>query len=92
MNHVIWTECPTQPGSFDWDVAGICAGRSRTQFLSAARVLLELGADPSEKLTGGRTASECALSSTIGKAAKLFVSEPRSGGVPKFVKYSEFPD
>jgi hypothetical protein len=88
--HVIWAECPTGPGSFDWDIAGICAGRSRTPFLAAARVLVELGANPSEKLTGGRTGQEVALSSAVGAAAKLTVKEYAGGGAPWFALWQPF--
>lgn len=86
--HVIWNECPTKPGNFDWNVAGICAGRSRTPFLSAARVLVDLGANLTERLTGGRTAGECALSCTVGGAAKLTVHE--RGGAPFFAEWKPF--
>jgi hypothetical protein len=87
MMHVTWHETQ-KPGVFEWEAAGL-KGRSRTPFLAAARALLDSGiADPSEKLTGGRSDHECDLSGELGMVAKLAVSE--TGGAPKFVQYRKW--
>lgn len=86
MVHITWRPAP-KPGRFDAYLGESFLCQSKTPFLSAARRLVEIGYDPSEKLTGGRTMSEIALSSTIGDAAKLTVQELRRGGAPKFVRF-----
>lgn len=88
--HVTWTESKTTPGLFDYSAAGL-TGSSRTPFLAAARAVLAADlAPPSEKLTGGRHKDECALSSTVGRAAKMTVTESKRGGAPKFAEYNEW--
>jgi hypothetical protein len=84
MVHVVW-EPTLKPGRYGVYLGESFLCHSKTPFLSAARRLIEIGYDPSEKLTGGRTSTECALSSTIGEAAKLTVEETKHG--PIFRKY-----
>ena len=92
--HVVWREADDRHGLFEYAAIhssgfGV-SGKSRTPFLSAARDLLGRDiADPSEKLTGGRTATEIALSSTVGVAAGLGILERKNGKIG-FYTYKEW--
>ena len=62
-----------------------------TPFLNAARALLERGYDPRQRIVMVRyytNPPSYSLTSTIGYAAGLMVTETRSD--PKFIKYKPF--
>lgn len=64
---------------------------AREPLLSAARVLLARGASPDETLTmRHRDADHVSLISTVGKAAKLAVTD--KDGPPRFTKFRAYPN
>ncbi len=89
MPHLIiaeWKGC----GVYDVYLDGRWLLRGRSPFFEAARFLAREGANPSEKLTMGRTAHECDLSSTIGTAAGLMAVE-EDNRPPRFRKWRPSP-
>ena len=59
-------------------------------FLAYARRLLEIGADPKDRIEFWRGDVLC-LSGPIWAAAKLTVHEEGGSGAPKFARWKPFP-
>src|SRR5262245_27773812 len=85
----IWVK-PVGKGMFFGCIEGVPwgVGPSSAPLLDAARIALQLGHDPAEVIElWHEGASEWALRSTVGEAAKLRVNEDRT----RFTKYAPFP-
>lgn len=76
-------------GTFDaWHDGELICDQTKTPFLSAARVLLQRGADPNEMLEKVRCGSDQVdMRAPIGVAAKLNVNETGFG--PKFRTFKD---
>jgi hypothetical protein len=76
-------------GTFDaWHNGELICDQTKTPFLSAARVLLQRGADPNEMLEKVRCGSDQVdMRAPIGVAAKLTISDDGSG--PKFRPFKD---
>jgi hypothetical protein len=77
-------------GVYDaWHNGELICDQTRTPFLSAARVLLQRGADPNEMLEKVRCGSDQVdMRAPIGVAAKLTVKE--SDNAPRFRTFQPF--
>jgi hypothetical protein len=72
----------SSPGRYSAFLDGKELCSSRQPFFTAARALLEQGADPAAVLTASHTGSSIvALRSTVGEAAKWMVEEGDNSGV-----------
>jgi hypothetical protein len=83
---------PTGQGLFDAYEAGgrLLVKSSRTPFFASARVLLAEGLDPATPIVLLTSDGTPSLSSTVGRAAGLSVSEGEHHG-PRIVKHRPMP-
>jgi hypothetical protein len=85
--HIVVSPAST-PGRFEARLDGELLCAARTPLLSAARVLLDRGASPTDTITMRHAGSHTvAMRSTVGVAAKLTVDETSGNGTPRFRPY-----
>jgi hypothetical protein len=84
---------PAGKGHFEYRVDGtLVQGRSSQPLLDACRQLKSMGADPAAFVALYHGDSPVwTVRTTVGKGAELTVSDPPSGGGPKFTKYKAHP-